>query len=343
MSRHRPCYAHRMKFSTRDDGISEFGVSTPHLVIGTSYTQPRTDWPHLLQTSGRWPFVTSMAFPAEIFDHILSFLQSDPAALKSCSESHPSLSQLAEPHLYAHIFLRTDDQSDLCSKPANLAELLSNRPYIVHYIRSLEIYVGNGQDEETRRRCLEEISTILPNLSALREITLDHSSSPNFGWEAQPESFRRAFLDCLRSQTRQDVHVKHVLLFPFRSALNGECSIRSLTVRGGLWQRSNPNQINNLNSDGPFMNQGIPLKSLRIQLCWEEFLHGFVPWFATCRPQLHSLEFFSLDDRGYDSLPRLLTSSSNSLTSLDLNVELASTRMSLLDPCNHIHTFRRLL
>jgi len=312
-------------------------VSTPH----NEHRFGRRE--HRLATSSPdLPFVTSMALPPEILDHILSFLQSDPAALKSCSESHPSLSQLAEPYLYAHVLLRTDDESQLF-KPENLTELLSKRPYIVYYIRSLEIDVRNGHDKETRRCCLEEISTILPNLSALREITLDHSSSPGFGWEAQPESFRRAFLDCFRSQTMQDVHVKHVLLFPFRSALNGECSIRSLTVRGGLWQRSNPNQINNLDSDGPFMNQGIPLKSLCIQLCGEEFLHGFVPWFATCRPQLHSLEFFSLDDRGYDSLPRLLTSSSNSLTSLDLNVELASTRMSLLDPCNHIHTFRRLL
>jgi len=51
---------------------------------------------------------TSMALPAELLDHILSFLQSDPETLKTCSESHPSLSQLAEPYLYAHVLLKTD-------------------------------------------------------------------------------------------------------------------------------------------------------------------------------------------------------------------------------------------
>ena len=283
---------------------------------------------------------TSMALPAELLDHILSFLQSEPKVLKKCSESHPLLRQLAEPYLSSYIWVRTDNTS---FQGLDLTELLSKRPYIVHYIRHLEIYVSDGDDKETRRCCLEELSTILPNLLALREITLDHTLCAVFGWEEQPESFRRAFLDCLRSQSMQDVHLKHIWRFPFTSALNGECSIRSLTVRGGTWQHSKPSPINNLDLDGPFMNQGPPLKSLRIQLGRESFLHGFVPWFATCRSQLRSLEFFSLDDRGYDLLPKLLTSSSNSLTSLDLNLGFARRRRSFLDICNHIHTVFRLL
>src|SRR6266498_3408781 len=110
-----------------------------------------------------------MALPAEILSHILSFLQSDPAALKTCSESHPSLCQFAEPYLYSHFLLTTDNSS---SKPANLIELLTKRPYIVHYIRSLEIYVSDHENETKRRRRLKEISTILPKLLALRAITL---------------------------------------------------------------------------------------------------------------------------------------------------------------------------
>ena len=290
-----------------------------------------------------------MALPPELLDHILSFLKSDPETLKTCSETHPLLCQLAEPYLYSYLRVETTPNNSPLQrfKPADVTELLSKRPHIVHYIRSLEIYVsGNygNYDRETRRCGLEEISTVLPNLVALREITLDHSPSPGLGWEAQPESFRRAFLDCLRSQFMQDVHIKHVFGFPFMSVLNGRCKyIRSLSVRGGLWQYSNPSPIKELNLDGPFTNQGLPLQSLCIQLCREGFLEGFVPWFTTCRSQLRSLEFAPLDDRGYGSLSKLLTSSSNSLTSLDLDLGFARARMSSLDVCNHIHTFCRLL
>ena len=252
-----------------------------------------------------------MALPVEILDYILSFLQSDPAALKKCSESHPSLCRLAEPYLYSHILLETDNESDQCSKPTYLTQLLSKRPYIARYIRSLEIRVC-GDDAETQQRCLEEISTILPNLLALRGITLDHAWSL-FDWDVQPESFRLAFLDCLHSQSIQDLCINYVYEFPIASALNGESkSIRNLTVLGGCM-------------DGPFVNQVLPLKSLCIEV---GFIQGFAPWFATCRSQLHSLEFLPCDDCDYALLPLLLASSSNSLTSLDIHLGLAKSRMS---------------
>jgi len=64
-----------------------------------------------------------MALPAEILDHILSFLGSDTAALKRCSESHPSLCQLAERYLYSRILLTTNNSSDQGgdrNKPADM-------------------------------------------------------------------------------------------------------------------------------------------------------------------------------------------------------------------------------
>ena len=165
-----------------------------------------------------------MTLPAELLDYILSFLQSDPATLKTCSETHPSLCQLAEPYIYSHILLTTDDES------TDLIDTLSKRPYIVNYIRSLEIDVGGGHGTETQRR-LEEIATILPNLLALREITFDHSPSSAFVWAGQ---LPLAWLDCcLRLQSMRDVCITHVVCFSFL-LLNGERkSIRALTVRGG--------------------------------------------------------------------------------------------------------------
>jgi len=166
-------------------------------------------------------------------------------------------------------------------------------------------------------------------------VTLDNSACQFCGWEGHPESFRRAFLDCLRLQSMQDVCINQVYAFPFRSALNGECkSIRSLTVSGCLWRHPNPSQINNLDLDSLLTNQGLPLKSLCIKSCGESFVKGFVVWFATCGSQLQSLEFSSYERYASDSLPMLLTSISNSLTSLDIDIGISRARMYFFDICN---------
>ena len=273
-----------------------------------------------------------MSLPAEVISHIFSFLHSEPAALQACLQSHPSLFQLARPYTYSHIRFKTGDSSNKRFKPADLTEVLSKRPYIARYIRSLEIYVGGALDEEIQLHQLEEISTILPNLSALREITLDHSLCSLFKFEALPESFRLAFLDCLHLQSMRDVCIHNVLHFPFKSALNGECkSIRSLTVCGGLWVHpsTSTNDLD-LDLDGPFTNQDLPLESLCLQGCTNTFLDGFVPWFVTCRSQVRSLEFKGFcGDNCYGWLPILLSSSLNTLTNLDLHLGLSFSCMSL--------------
>ena len=286
------------------------------------------DWYRFLNVHRANLQITSMSPPAEVLSHIFSFLQLEPAALQACLESHPSLFRLVQPHLYSHINFNTDSSSP---RPADLTEVLSKRPYTVHYIRSLEINLDSGLDFEIQQHRLEEISTILPNLLVLREITLSHSLCPFWGWEAQPECFRLAFLECLRLQSMRDVCISDVLHFPFKSALNGECkSIRSLTVHGLHWVHPSSSIYLNVDLDGSFTNRGLPLKSLCLQRCTEKFLQGFVPWLAASRPQLWSLEFHCFHgDGGYDFLPMLLSSSSNSLTSLELDLGLGRTRMSL--------------
>src|SRR6266704_3028743 len=131
-----------------------------------------------------------MNLPAEILDYILSFLQSDPVALKASSQSHPLLSKLAEPYLYAHISLRTDDTlPDHNLGVFDLSKLLSDSPHLARYICSLHIvfakYESDGPDVQVNRH-VEEISAILPILSALNTITLERiSGSP----EQLPECF----------------------------------------------------------------------------------------------------------------------------------------------------------
>ena len=266
--------------------------------------------------------------PAEIISRIFSFLQSEPAAITACLESHPLLLEIALPYAYSNIFLKTGDSSVVGYKPADLTRILSKRPHIAHYIRSLDIIVGGKLDAEIQRHRLEEISTILPNLSALKKITLDHALCPSFGWEGLPESFRLAFLDCLRMQSMRDLCIDSVLHFPYTSA---QC--KSITVRGcfRVYPSTSTNNLDLDLEDGPSTNQDfIPFESLCLQDCTDTFLQGFVPWFVARRSQLRSLEFegFCGDD-GHYCLPMLLSNSSNTLTSLDLHLGSGATRMSL--------------
>jgi len=99
-------------------------------------------------------------------------------------------------------------------------------------------------------------------------------------------------------------------------------------VHGLHWVHPSSSIDLSVDLDGSFTNRGLPLKSLCLQRCTEKFLQGFVPWLAASRPQLRSLEFHCFrGDGGYDFLPMLLSSSSNSLTSLELDLGLGRTRM----------------
>ena len=152
-----------------------------------------------------WEPHLEMNLPAEILDHILSFLRSDPVALRACCESHPSLSKLAEPYLYARISLRTDDMfPEQNLSVFDLSKLLSNSPHLVHYIFSLHIvFVGYQPDVQVNRH-VEEISAILPLLSALRTITLERGrGSPG----QLPESFTLVFMDCLLLPSMHKVRI----------------------------------------------------------------------------------------------------------------------------------------
>jgi len=269
-----------------------------------------------------------MNLPVEVIDHIFSFLQSDPASLRACSKAHPSLSQLAEPHLYSYILLKAGgDSSDQGFWPSNLAKLLSKRPHIARYIRSLEIQVFTNPDfDGVVRLHLKEISNILPMLLALRQIALDHSSTLlSFQWETQPESFRLAFLACLRLPSMQDVSLTFVAQFPFTSLLNDECKLlRELTLQSCTWRTSHTNVVTDGSSHPP---RRLPFESLCFGDHDGEADREFIDWAATCLLQLRSLKFYSDE---YDSLPKLLASCSTTLVNLSLGFHVGRECMFLL-------------
>ena len=260
----------------------------------------------------------TLPLTTDVLDYILSFLESDPKTLKVCCRSHPLLCQIAEPHIYANIYLRTPNHvSDHNFGPSNLVKLLSDRPHIVDYIRNLDIQVsGDSYDEVVP--FLQEIPTILPKPLTLKKITLDHRSTRTcFCWESQPESFRTAFLGCLHSSSVQHVCLKGIFHFPFVSVWNGESrTIKSLTVSNCfVWDPFHRVPTVDL-YDSEYSNA--PIESLTFQCCGGIFLEKFSGWVKIFRMHFRSLEYFQ--DDSYDVLPSLLSCSSNFLTNLDLDI-----------------------
>ncbi len=252
-----------------------------------------------------------MILPAEIIDHILSFLQNNSAALKACSKSHPLLFQIAERHLYARISLWTndDDSWDWTFKTSDFIKLLSHSPRVVHYIHNLEILVIGYQPDVMRR--LQEISAILPMLLALKTIFLEHYYE--YRWNALPESFHLAFLDCLRLPSMVEVWISRVPDFPFVVVLTGGCkTITSLTLRDCLWSCPDQKRYDRL-----YPNQTSPFQALCLHGCNGMFFDKFIPWVKKRRLQFRSLKLSRLSDSGYIEL---ITTSSNSLTNLDLEI-----------------------
>ena len=171
-----------------------------------------------------------MSLPPDVLDHIFSFLQSDTGTLKACSQSHPTLSQLVERHLYVRITLYDYDAvDDKGLGTTEYAKLLIDRPYIVDYIRILEIkMVPFGG------RHLDKILKMLPILFNLKKVTLaSRESSPAaaLAWAVLPKRFHLALLDCLHLPNMKELCINDIPDFPL-SSLNNCNTIENLTLRG---------------------------------------------------------------------------------------------------------------
>ena len=260
-----------------------------------------------------------MALPTELLDHILSFLQSDKPALRACAKSHPLLSQLTEPHLYAQISLWTCLQvhppNPNLFGTSNLARLLSKSPRVVHYIRKLDISIYGKYFSLVERR-LKEISAFLPRLLALKSISL----SSDYSWERLPAYFCQAFWTALRSPSMQHVSISRVINFPLLNVLTREeCKITQLTIHDRFYY----NWSQSIRTPTKWSS---PLESLCLKNCDRWFLNNVTTWLDKSGMQFRSLECSSAWNDS-NTFPKLLTSSSNSLTSLDLDIELRKTRM----------------
>ena len=260
-----------------------------------------------------------MALPTDVVDHILSFLQSDPISLKTCSKSHPILSKLAERHLYSSITIISGGSNNIVASENCLQERklnrLSRNSDIANYVRSLKVnfaYKPSRRRRQATPNYLERVFAVVPQFLSLRKITINNARNDvNASWDIVANRACPAFLALFQSM--EEVHIEGF-------NLNSSCLRRCQTVRFLTLSRCNfhsvdPSQL------APFSSPRPLLKSLSMDSCSRRSLLNILAWVQTL--PLLSLRLLKLKDSAYDQLhsllPQLLSGCSSSLNNLDLD------------------------
>ena len=251
-----------------------------------------------------------MSLPDDVLDHIFSFLQSDFRALKACSQSHPSFIPLVKRHLYANIALYDHDFVAISGpehvvRTTEFIDLLSDKPHIANYIRSLDVNVASGLTGPL----LENVIYILQICSLLNRVTFRYTGAYfALEWVSLPENFRLAFLNCLHLPSMKAVSIIDVSGFPL-TTLNSSGSVTSLTLF-----RCPP---------GPDFVPETPcypiLEHLAIQHCARETMQKVIAWVEP--KNLRSLEIMLPESHDAEQLSRFFSSCSSTLTNLNLDIK----------------------
>jgi hypothetical protein len=259
-------------------------------------------------------------FPLEILNHIFDSLDHDESTrrtLKACSTIRdPILRAAIDRYMYTHIHLC---EWNLGSNGyEEIHDYLTRNPHVANYIHTLDIMIVNR--DKTSSQFYNAVSSILQMLpSSLENITLSStlhidgtgstSRTVPAAWPDFPETFRKAFLDCLWSPSITEASMKHIGGFPL-SIFNPCTRLKKLSLRQvectpSLSDAQFPPQIDSL------------------VLSRNEDLTTILSWMKDTGHDLRSLTFkldFEADQRtGYGQLTGLLDSYSNSL--IDLAVD----------------------
>ncbi len=224
--------------------------------------------------------------PAELIDHIFSYLRKNISALKACSKAHPLYSRLAERHLYAHIIvdLRT---KDVCN-------LLEN-PRLLDYPRTLEIRYRNPSPIS--------IMPVIPRMTNLVSLSIH---DPSRLWER--DVFFSTFRNCIQQSSFQELHLFDFTLLPL-SILDDARYIKLLTLHNCSVKDE---QISN-----PPSSQ-LSLETLALSKYHNPYIHR---WAMRRVTRLTSLELHGiLLELDWAIFPELLAACSNSLTGLHLDM-----------------------
>ena len=261
----------------------------------------------------------SMSLPTEVIDNILGLLQSDLVTLKTCARAHPILSQLVERHVYAEISV-LDDQNRVVNadkenvlQSSELITILSNCPYIAHYVHNLKIYIIPERALE-----LGEILSMMTKFSELRKVSLV-TDGRVCSWQVLPEKFRLAFEDFLRLRSVAELCIGYISGFPLSLLDNSRVLPFKTLALEGCSGASYTGTV-----AGPPNPSGL-VEDLHIGKCNDETLHSITAWVQTRGPS--SLR---LDDPPDSILifSNLIAAGSNSLTKLDIGIASGCASLS---------------
>ena len=249
-------------------------------------------------------------FPPEIFTEIFGFLTSEAPALIACSQAHPTFAQLIEPILYAHVIVRDHDADPedhhLKLKPYQLSTLLSDKPRILNYLRSL--HVNFSLDE-----CLKEIVAILGELKLERiQVTFTGTYSC-VSWKRLPIAFRTAFVACISTSFMKEICLDGTCNVPLSSF--ADCAgLKRLTLSYNAVPPSNMScnfphlealELFDWDMDGPFHDffswaliHACGLRSLTLTTPIKNMIQEFLPsLLAICSTSLVNLSIYYINPR----------------------------------------------
>ena len=245
------------------------------------------------------PMISSIS--PDVVDYILSFLQTDAAALKSCIQAHPLLSMLAERHLYYRTTLDIKPGGDVDA--IEFSSLLSKNPRIRNFVHILAINISKDLESLVSAQTLEAVSSILSTLPCLNKVTLTLTpASPLTAWNKLHKSFCSAFADILQQSSVTEVHLEGLSAFPL--SIFDTCQhIKTLSLSTcGAFTGSNSSPCPHLeslsiqDSDDPTLFRWAidhigRLTSLKLRpRAQEEKFSDFPKVFEACAGSLTSLE-----------------------------------------------------
>ena len=243
----------------------------------------------------------SMRLPAELIDHIFSFLQGDISTLKACSETHPLFSHLAEQHIFAEFVVEIHDKYDF-----GLYKQLFKNPHILEYPRTLDICAHVSLTPFLRREVMPIFSIIprMTNLTSLKICDSPYSSSLLYGKDSLS-----TFQNCLQQSSIEQLHLSRFVYFPLSILDNGK-SIKKLTLSDCIAIRE-------------------PMSKSPLQLLETLIIRGFhnevlLSWATSWSSNLKSLQssrwWLTKAEGDWTGFVRLLEACSSSLTKLNLPV-----------------------
>lgn len=183
----------------------------------------------------------TVILPVEILDHIFSFLNNDPATLRSIlkvfsGKFSPFLLGALDRHVYAHVVV-TNFKSN---RPglfhySKFIKYISHKPQVANYIHTCRIEIELPGPSHWYKPMTSILRKLPPTL---KEITLSSRTRPEatdefeglrLHWLDLHEMFRNAFLDCLRSSYLAEVSLQRIAGLPLSIFNDGK--IQRLSFR----------------------------------------------------------------------------------------------------------------